>query len=112
MDSKYERLPPLSIRFRPGYLCVGYSWLCCGVVGMGVNPDALEIVADCTACAVLDLRANLKSTHNAYMDGEISRGAYEYVLKRYDQLLWSLKEAGYTDQHPIFDFPIKPADPS
>ena len=72
---------------------------------------ALERVADIAATCLPDLSDNLKAAHDEYMDSKIARGAYEYVLARHGHLAIALNLAGYTEKHPIFDFPIKPAPP-
>ena len=45
------------------------------------------------------------------MRGDIPRGAYEYVLSRHGALHTELHLAGWTEKHPIFEFPVKPAPP-
>jgi len=68
----------------------------------------LEKVANIAAFCVLDLDSNLKSAYEEYMDGKIPHGAYLHVLNRHASLLAALHEAGYTEKHPIFEFPVKP----
>lgn len=65
--------------------------------------EALRVVADVAAKCCIDLSSNLKSANEEYMNGEIARGAFEHVLVRHD----ALHDAGYTEKHKFFDYPIK-----
>lgn len=68
----------------------------------------LRRVADAAAFASIDIASNLSSAHKEYMRGDIARGAYDYVLMRQSSLLIALRQAGYTEKHRLFEFPVKP----
>jgi hypothetical protein len=69
---------------------------------------ALQRVADIAAMCCIDLGANLSSAHKEYMAGEISNGAFQHVLARHTRMHAALREAGYTAEHAIFGWPVKP----
>lgn len=66
-----------------------------------------QIAAECT----MDLDANLSDAHKEYMDGDIPNGAYQYVLSRHANLYAMLHKCGFTEKHPIFEFPCRPKNP-
>jgi hypothetical protein len=75
-----------------------------------MNPtyNQLRNVADIAAQCVPDLSDNVSSAYEEYMAGKIARGAYEYVLQRQAQLIHALTQAGYTEKHPLFGYPLHP----
>lgn len=73
-----------------------------------VERERLEEVARIAAVCTMDLASNLNSAHDEYMRGDIPHGAYSYVLSRQSALLQALRAAGFTEKHPLFEFPLRP----
>lgn len=75
---------------------------------LNADNQKLSQVANMAAFCVIDLSCNLKEAYKEYMAGDIARGAYNHVLDRHGSLLATLADAGYTEKHKIYDFPVKP----
>ena len=67
----------------------------------------LKNLAEIAALCCIDLNFNLSEAHKEYLAGDISRGAYEYVLSRHGSIHRALHKCGFTENHEIFDYPIK-----
>jgi hypothetical protein len=70
--------------------------------------DALFVVAQVAAMCCNDLNDNLSAAHEEYMEGKIPNGAFQHVLSRHTQMHAALYNAGFTEKHPLFGFPVVP----
>jgi len=72
-----------------------------------VSHDLLAVALMAAQCCI-DLDSNLKSANEEYMRGEIPYGAFQYVLQRHTNMHAALRAAGFTENHPIFGWPMRP----
>ncbi len=80
------------------------------IVALTDEVEKLRKVADVAAFCCIDIRTNLSDANKEYMDGTISRGAFDYVLMREEALHRTLHEAGFTSTNKFFDIPERPKD--
>ena len=51
---------------------------------------------------------NIGKAEEACRRGEITPNTLRTMQDRYEALIFILNKAGYTDKHPVFEFPVKP----
>lgn len=76
---------------------------------LSAENERLKKVADIAALCTIDIGSNLSSANKEYMEGSLPKGAFNYILERQGKLHEALHEAGYTETHPLFKYPMKPA---
>lgn len=68
----------------------------------------LQAVVSASAWCIIDLSYNLKEANKEYIEGKLANGAFQRVLNRHTALHTAFYDAGYTEKHQFFDFPVKP----
>lgn len=68
----------------------------------------LELVAMTAAEVCIDHDHDVNDANRKHMEGEIANGAFQHVLRRNLNLHHALMLAGFTEKHPVFDYPVRP----